>query len=262
MLSIPAAARWYNANRPSDVAGCTIPAAEHGTITSWGKAGEVDAYKNMIRQFLGPNKMVAVVSDAYNLWNAIEHIWGDLLRSDVENSGGVLVIRPDSGDPATVVCKALTLLGERFGYSLNSKGYRLLPNCVRLIQGDGISYETIGSIIDAILDAGWSIDNVSFGMGGGLLQDVQRDDIGWCQKVSAVQHEGIWYGVSKDPIDAPSKRSKEGRQVLTRVNGEFVTLRSEDARGINDLLEPVFNTGELLIDESLDKIRNRTGLWF
>merc|ERR1719453_1675533 len=32
------------------VAGLSIPAAEHSTITSWGRDGEVDAFKNMLTQ--------------------------------------------------------------------------------------------------------------------------------------------------------------------------------------------------------------------
>ena len=53
-------------------------------------------------------------------------------------SGNVVVIRPDSGDPATVVCKLLTILGEKFGSTTNSKGFKVLPPYIRILQGDGI----------------------------------------------------------------------------------------------------------------------------
>ncbi len=261
LLSVPAAARWYGATDPTYVVGRSIPAAEHGTITSWGKEGEVDAYRNMLKRFLGPNKAVAVVSDAYDLWNAIENIWGDILRNDVTNSGGVLVVRPDSGIPAEVVVKSLTLLGERFGYSLNSKGYKLLPPCIRLIQGDGINLESLSVIIDAIHAAGWSLDNVTFGMGGGLLQDVERDDGGWCQKVAAITRGGVWHEVFKDPITGQSKRSKAGLQVLTRVDDEFKTMKLEDARDRENLIVPIFNNGNLVKETTLRTVRETTGLW-
>ena len=53
-------------------------------------------------------------------------------------SGNVVVIRPDSGDPATVVCKLLNILGDKFGTSTNDKGFKVLPPYLRILQGDGI----------------------------------------------------------------------------------------------------------------------------
>lgn len=83
----------------AELAGFSIPAAEHSTITSWGKEHEVDAYRNMVRQFGKPGKVYAVVSDSYDLKHAINVHWGETLRKEVEESGGTLVVRPDSGDP-------------------------------------------------------------------------------------------------------------------------------------------------------------------
>ena len=53
------------------MAGFSIPAAEHSTITSWGRENEVDAYRNMLRQFARPGSIVAVVSDSYDIYRAI-----------------------------------------------------------------------------------------------------------------------------------------------------------------------------------------------
>lgn len=41
--------------------------------------------------------------------------------------------------------------------------------------GDGVSYETVKKMLDAIRDAGWSLDNLAFGSGGALLQRLDRD---------------------------------------------------------------------------------------
>ena len=211
----------------------------------------------MLKQFLGPNKAVAVVSDAYDLFNAIENIWGDILREDIISSGGVLVVRPDSGDPATMVCKSLELLGQRFGYTYNTKGYKLLPSCIRLIQGDGVRYETLGGIVDAVLAAGWSIDNISFGMGHGLSQDVERDDIGWCMKASAICRNGIWYDVYKDPITSKSKASKRGRLAVIKEEGVFKTIRLEDLNGRENLLRTIFYNGVLVEEDDFYAIQDR-----
>ena len=64
-------------------------------------------------------------------------IWGEDLKDLVESrgeAGHVLTIRPDSGDPATVVCKLLNILSEKFGSTKNSKGYKVLPPYLRLLQ--------------------------------------------------------------------------------------------------------------------------------
>jgi nicotinamide phosphoribosyltransferase len=52
------------------MAGFSIPAAEHSTITAWGCDGEAEAYRNMLRQFAKPGSLVAVVSDSYDLDHA------------------------------------------------------------------------------------------------------------------------------------------------------------------------------------------------
>lgn len=259
--AIPAGARWYGATNPAEMIGASIPAAEHGTITSWGRAGEVDAYKNMLKQFLGKNLAVAVVSDAYDLFNAVENIWGTLLKDDIVNSGGVLVIRPDSGDPATIVCKTLDILGERFGFTVNTKGFRVLPSYIRIIQGDGISYESLQGIIDAILASGWSIDNVSFGMGGGLLQDVNRDDIGWCLKAAAINRSGVWTDVYKDPITGKAKASKRGRMALICEDGIYKTIRLEELGSRENLLRTIYYNGECRTDDHFRVVRARSGTW-
>ena len=168
------------------MAGFSIPAAEHSTITAWGRAFEVDAYRNMIRQFGKPGTMFAVVSDSYDIFNACEHIWGDELKQEIINSGSTLIIRPDSGDPETVVIKCLQILGKKFGYTINSKGFKVL-NTVRMIQGDGVNERSIRAILGHMMAIGWSADNIAFGMGGALLQQLDRDTQKFAMKCSAIQ---------------------------------------------------------------------------
>src|SRR5689334_2156476 len=81
----------------TDMPAFSIPASEHSTMTAWGKDHEADAYRNMLKSY--PTGTVACVSDSYNIFNACEKIWGELLKPDVLARQGTLVIRPDSGDP-------------------------------------------------------------------------------------------------------------------------------------------------------------------
>lgn len=253
LAGIVAARKYYHA----PMAGFSIPAAEHSTITSWGRDGEADAYANMLRQFGGPGKLVAVVSDSYDLWHAIDHIWGEQLKQQVLDHGGTLVVRPDSGDPAEVVCKAIQKLMDKFGYTKNAKGYRVLPPHIRVIQGDGISLQSIRSILFSMELKGLSAENVAFGMGGALLQKIDRDTLKFAMKASAVMVHGDWRDVYKDPVTDPGKTSKKGRLAVVQDDDGYHTIRHDDLGTRNNLLRPVFRDGRLLVDDDFEMIRQR-----
>ncbi|WP_282297563.1 nicotinate phosphoribosyltransferase [Stenotrophomonas sp. PS02289] len=243
------------------MAGYSIPAAEHSTITSWGREREVDAYRNMLKQFGTPGAIVAVVSDSYDIYRAIREHWGTTLREEVIASGATLVIRPDSGDPVEVVADSLTLLDEAIGHTVNGKGYRVL-NHVRVIQGDGINPDTIRAILQRITDAGYAADNVAFGMGGALLQRLDRDTQKFALKCSAARVNGKWIDVYKDPVTDSGKQSKRGRLQLVR-NVEDGLLRTvplaDDGvpTGTEDAMVTVWENGQLQVDEAFATIRSR-----
>ena len=213
------AREYYSAG----VAGFSIPAAEHSTITSWGRANEVDAYRNMLRQFGREGSILAVVSDSYDVFNAAANLWGGELKDEVIASGATVVIRPDSGDPVDVNRQLIEILGSKFGYTTNAKGFKVLNN-VRLIQGDGVNELSIRSILGAFMAMGWSADNIAFGMGGALLQAIDRDTQRFAMKCSSVKVNGEWIDVQKDPITDAGKKSKAGRVKLwTNSGGEFAS---------------------------------------
>ncbi|UBV42870.1 nicotinate phosphoribosyltransferase [Deinococcus taeanensis] len=242
----------------ADIAAFSIPAAEHSTITSWGKEHEVDAYRNMITHFGRPGSVYAVVSDSYDLKNAINTLWGETLKAQVIASGGTLVVRPDSGDPPAMVRLAVNALAAKYGTTTNSRGYKVL-NHVRVIQGDGINEQTIRQILDNLDVDGYSAENVSFGMGGALLQQVDRDTQRFAYKASAGVVNGEYRGIYKDPVTDPGKRSKDGVLDLTLDGDRMVTraYRTFDTDFPGSLMRAVYRNGELLMRDSLDVIRTR-----
>lgn len=245
------------------MAGFSIPAAEHSTVTAWGRAHEVDAYRHLLQQFAKPGALLAVVSDSYDLKHAVEQLWGRELRAEVIASGATLVVRPDSGEPAEVVAQTVQQLDQAFGSQRNAKGYRVLDH-VRVIQGDGITHETIAAILQALQQRGYSADNVAFGQGGALLQMVNRDTQQFAMKCSAVCVDGRWRDVYKDPAAAPAKRSKAGRLTLLAHGDEFATVREASPAhaerleaGWTEALRTVFADGELVVDDTFAAIRAR-----
>ena len=231
MPALIAAKTYYHAS----MAGFSINAAEHSTITSWTKSGEADAYRNMVAQFAKPGSIFAVVSDSYDIWNAVDNIWGGGLLDEVKKIGSTVVIRPDSGDPITMPGEIIERLMAKVGYTLNTKGYKLLPSHVRVIQGDGITVESLPKILDNLKSKGISTDNLAFGMGGGLLQQVNRDTFKFAMKCSLVVVNGNEVDVFKDPVTDPGKRSKSGRLVLVKRGNTFYTEREDD---IQDMMNP------------------------
>ena len=249
-----AARRYYGA----DMAGFSIPAAEHSTMTSWGKEREEAAYANMLDAFDGEGKVVAVVSDSYDLDAALTRIWGGSLRDKVLARKGTLVVRPDSGDPVETPVRTVKTLWEAFGGTVNAKGYRVLDPHVRVIQGDGMTPATIARLIDRLIEEGFAIDNIAFGMGGGLLQQVNRDTLRFAMKANAMRDaDGVWHDVAKAPATDPCKASKAGRQAVVLEAGRMVTRRMEQVGDANNLLRPVWRNGTQFVRHSFDELRAR-----
>lgn len=253
MIALEAAEIYYG----EDMAGNSIPAAEHSTITAWGETFEYEAYQNMIKRF-GQGYIYAVVSDSYDIYKACREIWGEQLKAQVEAAPGILVVRPDSGIPHEIVRQIIEILGEKFGYTTNAKGYKVL-NKVRIIQGDGIDQDEIVRILEALKIRGWSADNVAFGMGGALLQQCNRDTQKFAIKAASIVRNGRVIDVFKSPVTDNSKRSKKGRLKLVRnADGVLETIDAHEPG--KDILQKVWENGKLLVDPTFAEIRARAAL--
>jgi len=256
------AARKYYAE---PMAALSIPAAEHSTITAWGREGEEAAYRNMIQHYGKPGGIFACVSDSYDVYSAIEHLWGGRLKQQVIDSGATLVVRPDSGNPPDVVERCAVLLDRAYGSTTNGRGFKVL-NHVRLIQGDGVNPASIEETLERLKTVGFSTDNIAFGMGGALLQQLNRDTQKFAMKCSAARIDGKWVDVYKDPVTDPGKVSKKGRLDLIRngTTGEFLTYpMGTYPMGDAPSLQPselvdVFRNGELIKEWTFEEVRARS----
>jgi nicotinamide phosphoribosyltransferase len=240
------------------MAGYSIPAMQHSTVTAWGKENEVGAYRNMLAKYGKKGGIFAAVSDSFSIFNAIDQLWGTELRDAVIASGATLVVRPDSGNPPEIVVKCLQHLDAKFGSTVNSKGFRVLKY-VKVIQGDGVDHAMIRVICAAVKAAGYSMSNVAFGSGGGLLQAFTRDSLKFAFKASEATVDHARVPVFKDPITDPGKKSKSGNlELVHNVLNGIATIRREDVAETDELLmRTVFENGKLLIDEPLSLIRER-----
>jgi nicotinic acid phosphoribosyltransferase len=244
----------YHLNGGKPVAE-SAPATEHSVMTSW--PNESQAIRRMIDKFGGEGKVFSIVMDSYDYANALSKILPAVWSQKLEK-GGTLVIRPDSGDPSEAVLMGLKAAESIAGVTLNSKGFKVL-NGVFVLQGDGINYQNIRQIYDTALTAGFAASNVIFGMGGGLLQKVNRDTMSFATKLSYLRTmDGTRRDIMKKPKSDPSKISLPGILKVKRVNGIPTIFPSfEDEKDPENLFQVVWDCGPVpgFKWESFERIR-------
>eukprot|EP00416_Gambierdiscus_australes_P019491 CAMPEP_0171064312 /NCGR_PEP_ID=MMETSP0766_2-20121228/6204_1 /TAXON_ID=439317 /ORGANISM="Gambierdiscus australes, Strain CAWD 149" /LENGTH=794 /DNA_ID=CAMNT_0011520333 /DNA_START=57 /DNA_END=2441 /DNA_ORIENTATION=- len=233
-----------------------MPGNDHGVVTSWGREREADAYRHLMEQF--PRGSVVCVSDSYDICSCCEQILGTELKTQVEHRKGTLVVRSDSGKLPAIVLQVLEKLGAKFGTTTTNTGHKKLPECLRVLQSDGIDINTVDNILRAMKSGGWAADNLAFGSGGALLQKLHRDTLKCAFKCSWVKIAGEGQDVSKDPVTDSSKRSKLGKLTLELRNGKYQTVVGGEGELENNVLKEVFRDGRLLIDNSFQSVRERT----
>lgn len=263
---------YYGANLKT--LGFSVPASEHSVATAKGEQFEEEYLNRMIDEY--PNGVVSIVADSYDITRFV-NVYVRNAKEKILNrwKNGTaplnrVVIRPDSprfkeDTPHAQVAWLLETLWDIFGGTINSKGYRVLHPCVGVIYGDGLSIEEIGQIYRYVTNhfnfnengKGFDCSSVVVGQGGGLLQKLNRDTQRFAFKCSAQKRDGIWYDVQKNPLDK-TKASKAGRLALIKEDGEFKTIREEELNGRKNLLEIVFENGELIKDISFELIRNNS----
>ncbi|MCR9252255.1 MAG: nicotinate phosphoribosyltransferase [bacterium] len=259
------AKNYYNAK---EVVGNSVPATEHSICTLLGKEGELDIYKHVLETF--PTGIVACVSDSYNIFKAVEKYWGEELKTQVLDREGTLVIRPDSGDPVMTLLAIFELLFKQFGYTTNEKGYKVLPPQVRVIQGDGVNYDAIKEMYQALKENNISAENLVLGMGGALLQKLDRDTQKFALKCSYAEINGESVNVQKSPTEMDAngnitgsfKKSKGGRLKLVNLNGEYQTVKENKLPEINNELVTVFENGEMVKVYNFEEIRQNAAVKF
>ena len=257
---------YYNAKM---MWGKSIPATEHSVMTLKGEEGEIEMMKRTLEAI--PSGLVACVSDSYNIFRACSQYWGTELRDLVLSRDGVLIIRPDSGHVTRTLLEIFDILFDKFGYTTNDKGFKVLPPQVRVIQGDGVNYDSICDMYAILKENKIAAENLALGMGGKLLQSgIDRDTQNFAIKACHAIINGEHVDVVKAPtemdadgnIHASFKKSKKGDMKLVVDGNSYRTMMShEDGFAVAiDVMKVVFRNGELLIDEDIVDIRERVSV--
>lgn len=267
---------YYNADIERELVGTSIPATEHSVMCCNGR-DELSSIKRLITEVY-PSGFVSIVSDTWNLWDVLMKTL-PTLKNEIMARDGKVVVRPDSGNPVDIICGTglvtnneygyeeftgvIELLWRTFGGTINSKGYKVLDSHIGAIYGDAITRERAEEICSKLEHKGFASSNIVFGIGSFTYTYNTRDTFGFAQKSTYAVKSGKEVFLYKDPItDDGLKKSQKGMVVVYRdiVTGAIVykdELNLHDTIFATNLLRPVFKDGQLLVDESLQAIRDR-----
>lgn len=238
--------------------GGSVPATEHSVMCVGGEADEFETYERLIKG--QPTGLLSIVSDTWDLWHVITDTLAKL-KDEILARDGKIVIRPDSGDPVDILCGDPTadpstpaykgvveLLGDVFGYTTNSKGYKVLDPHIGTIYGDSITYERAEQIFERLAAKGWASTNPVLGIGSFTYQYNTRDTFGFAMKATWAEVNGESRDLFKDPVtDDGLKRSAKGRCTVVRnEDGELVLMdqaTKEQVESDRNLLVPVWRNG-------------------
>lgn len=252
LAGIEFAMHYYGA----DVCGYSVMATEHSVVEMYTKEGEIDAYKNYLDTALD-GAIIASVSDTYDFKNCVDNLYGKELKEKILSRNGKFVVRPDSGYPPEISVWTLESLWKNFGGTINDMGFKVINPKIGVIYGDGIELDMIDKILDAAIKAGFAPSNIVFGMGGALLQKLNRDTFKMAIKASWGVVSGEIRDVWKETVTDTSKASKRGRLILLKTDNTYKTIRLEDS-GWNsqlDELKVVFENGEIKKEYTFDEVR-------
>ena len=261
--------QYYNANADSELIGGSVAATEHSVMSMGTNAEEQKTFERLITEVY-PNGIVSIVSDTWNLWTVLEKYLPNLKEQVMERDGKV-VIRPDSGDPVDIICGnpnsenqserdgVVQLLWNTFGGSVNEKGYKELDSHVGAIYGDSITIDRATQICERLKANGFASTNVVLGIGSFTYQYNTRDTFGFAMKATYGEVEGQGREIYKDPItDDGTKKSAKGLMKVSFENGQY---QLQDQVSWNEEkegeLQEIFRDGTLLVDQSLEEIRER-----
>ena len=227
---------------------------------------EITFLRRMLTE-LYPNTSFSCVLDSYDYWNVIDHILPKL-HDEILAHNGCMLMRGDSGDCVEVVTKTVFKLWEQFGGTVNSKGYKVLDPHVKAIYGDSITVQRCEEIFEILKNNGFACSNVALGVGSfsmhcieedNMLKPFTRDTFSSCIKACYAEVDGKCYPVFKNPKEGGFKKSQKGLCFVDEEDGVLKYRDEYTSENIpeGNLLVPVFRDGKMLVDYTLDEIRQR-----
>lgn len=267
----------------------TVPATEHSVMCAGGEEDEMETFKRLMRLY--PAGILSVVSDTWDFWNVLKSIL-PTLHDEIMARDGKLVIRPDSGDPADIICGtqllfgkgetpeekgAIEMLWDEFGGTVNEAGYKVLDPHIGLIYGDSMNFDRVNDICARLAAKGFASTNWVAGLGSYGYQYQTRDTFGFAMKATNVTIDGEEKAIFKDPkTDNGLKKSLKGRIEVGMVYDQDTNIGKLHAYddsyrerwnipvgtsmlGEDDMLKTVWEDGKFVKELGFDEVRQNAG---
>jgi nicotinamide phosphoribosyltransferase len=227
-----------------------------------------------------PTGILSMVSDTFNIWDICTK-YLPKYKDKIMSRDGKLVIRPDSGNPADIVCGYNTaeildyhdydtnhpsfkgvveLLWDVFGGTVNDQGYKVLDSHSGVVYGDSITLERAEEICKRLASKGFASTNIVFGVGSFTYQYNTRDTFGFAMKATYVEVNGEGREIFKNPItDDGTKKSATGLLHVTKHNENgymLVDKVSWETEGDGEL-QTIYKDGQFTNLATFDEIRKR-----
>lgn len=180
---------WMNSGQQPGVS-VSVNALAHRNVQAYDS--EQECYETMYNE-ADNNEFLSMVADCYDYKHAVKNYLLPLaLRSKAENNGKIVVGRPDSDVAVDCVMYLCNLAVENGLYEereINGKKWKF-GTFLRFIEGDGMDFKTMWDIIATLMKNGfapygWGL----FGVGGGLRNNLKRDNFGAKYALSARGNE-------------------------------------------------------------------------
>ncbi len=212
----------------------SVNATEHSVMCAGTKDDEIGTFRHLMQAH--PTGILSVVSDTWDLWKVLTE-YLPILKDEIMQRDGKIVIRPDSGDPVDIICGVIPdgipagypyekgvieLLWDVFGGTTNEQGYKVLDPHIGAIYGDSITHQRAIDIIERLKAKGFASTNIVFGIGSYTYQFNTRDTFGFAMKATSVVVNGERREIFKDPItDDGMKKSAKGLLMVYKEDGEY-----------------------------------------
>lgn len=279
--AIPWLEHYYNCDCTKDAVAYGAISTEHSVMCSnFSIDGDEVSFVKRLLTEIYPNHSFSMVSDSYDYWNLVDNILPQV-KEEILAHNGFIAIRGDSGDPVEIVTETVEHLWNIFGGTVNSKGYKVLNPHIKALYGDSITPQRCQRIYEILISKGFACNNVSLGIGSFSMQCLEsynehavsptynpytRDTYGIAVKATyAEDKDGNPIMIFKNPKTDTGKFKKSQRGCcVVHYDGENFSYNdgltfAEHDTDTQNVMQPVFSNGKMLIDYSLADVRKN--LW-
>ena len=250
---------YYN----EPMAGFSVIATEHSVVCSYGpRENEPIAYKTIIdkvKKLCADVKpasgiiILSLVSDTYNIYNVCKRILPDLKSEFIgwTNNHGIpikIVVRPDSGDPATVL----------FGYKENAENVNRLLAASLLEQPEGAAIskdeqKTVDTIKRIALDMNISNEEAAELVDKGVFQ-ILFEEFGYTvnskgykainPQIGVLQGDGVNYKMMQSMYKIMLRHKHDIMNLVFGSGGKYLQAHDRDEQGYATKVIHVIIDGE------------------